>query len=63
VKAVEYEVVWRWAHEDYNHLETVSATTAPRAISKVRKLLTQEYCFKAPELIVLAASPKWGVGP
>lgn len=52
-----YRLEWKWSHEDEDHpryFDDVEATTAPRAIEKLHKLLAQEYSFKRNDLLIFA---------
>ena len=54
--AVPYQVAWQWSHDsedEYPRHDDVEATTAPRAVAKVRKALHEEYSFANKELVVL----------
>lgn len=56
-RTVDYTVAWRWASDRYVTEETVRATTAPRAIAKLRKKLEEQYDFRALDLVIDAAYP------
>ena len=59
VHSVEYQVVWRWASDEAyrRRVDTVMATTAPRAMSKVIKMLEDEYSNVRQDLRVIAVIP------
>ena len=55
-----YLVSWRWAFDEASaptKTDEVSATTAERAIAKVKKALAEEYAEAPAGLRILAAQP------
>jgi hypothetical protein len=54
-KSRDYIVGWNW-REDENHepmrTDEIRATTAPRAINKLKKELAEEYDFSANDLVI-----------
>jgi len=53
VKSVEYQVTWRWRDGTSVQFDVVSATTAERAIAKVRKLLGEEYALRKSDVVII----------
>lgn len=57
-KSRDYIVGWNWRDDDPSEwrkimrTDEIRATTAPRAINKLKKQLAEEYDFGANELII-----------
>jgi len=52
LKPQDYTVVWKFKDDDYMKVDFIKATTAPRAISKLVKALSEEYAYDKRDLII-----------